>query len=192
MTSGRTDLLNLVQPEGELRQLYGGDNYYWYLSSRPFVEAFTKPLAGYVNELDKPVLDVGCGEGILGDFCEVPHVGFDGSDSAIARGMKRNPRLDLRVGRIEHPEFLLPEEFGTIVFGGLLSVIVRPERYIEFIRLYEIFNPQFFIIYDLERVDTKEIDATFAKTAEYHGSAVMDLQPEVKKHRKILVYRWDK
>lgn len=186
----RSAMLNLVQPEGELLKLYGGDNYYWYLSSQPFIEAFTEHIAEQVNEIDLPVLDVACGEGILGDYCSVPYVGFDGSASAINRGLARNSNLAIKVGRIESPEFLLPEKFGTIVFGGLFAVIVKPERYIEFIRLYEIFEPKFFIIYDLERVNTKAIDATFTKVSEYHGSAVMDLQPEVKKHRKILVYRW--
>lgn len=183
-------MLNLTQSPEELDAIYGSD-FYWYLSSPAFVEAFVKPLSDAARKAGcQSLLDVGCGQGILGDHFAGRYAGFDTSQVAIDRGRLRNPQLDLRIGRIEKPEFLLPAKFDAIVFGGLLSVIVKPEFYIDFIRLYSIFDPKIFVVYDLERVDTTEIDATFDRIAKCHGSANVELEPEVKKHRKILVYKW--
>ena len=184
------EVLNIVQSPAELSEMYGKEDRYWYLSSQPFIEAFIKPMAVIVNGIGLPVLDAGCGEGILGSYCQVPYVGFDGSNSALDRGRKRNPQLDLRIGRIESPELLLPSDFGTIVFGGLFSVLVKPECQVAFIERYAAFKPQFFIVYDLERTNTDRIDLRFSRITERHATADIELQPDVKRHRKILVYRW--
>lgn len=210
-------VLNLVQTPRELDELYGSKDYYWYLRSPPFVEAFIKPMATVINEIGLPCLDVGCGEAVLFDYLKVPYAGLEGSSSAIERANYCRPsarvihgrieapvatllthfRRDVPVGldsaisgRIEPPIAIVPPEFGTIVFGGLFSVIVNPERQVDFISRYAAFKPQFFIVYDLERTNTDRIDLRFSRILERHATAEIHLKPDVKRHRKILVYRW--
>lgn len=183
-------VLNLVQTPRELDELYGSKDFYWYLRSPPFVDAFVKPMAEIINEIGLPCLDVGCGEAVLFDHLKVRYAGMDGSASAIERARKCRPLASIVSGRIESPESLLPSEFGTIVFGGLFSVLVKPECQVAFIERYAAFNPQFFIVYDLERTDTSRIDERFELVRSVHATAAMKLEPDVKRHRKIRLYRW--
>ena len=183
-------VLNLVQTPRELDELYGSKDYYWYLRSPPFVDAFIKPMATIINEIGLPCLDVGCGEAVLFDHLKVPYVGIEGSASAIERANHCRPTARIVRGRIESPVAIFPLDFGTIVFGGLFSVLVKPDRQFDFINRYAAFKPKFFIVYDLERTDTTQIDERFERILERHATAEIDLKPDVKRHRKILVYRW--
>lgn len=188
--------LNLDQSAGELNDLWGERDYYHYLRSEAFVEAFLKPIAAIVNRLGGPVLDVGCGEAALADHVTVPYLGIDGSESAIRRSMARH-RLGVWTwpGRIESPP-RLPGVFPTAVFGGILEVLVKPEHRVPLLEMYrERFGVRYFIVYDLERLDTSALDLHYGlPVKEIHASAdprkmerVID--HEVKLHRKILVYK---
>lgn len=181
--------LNLDQSPAELADLYGGRDYYWYLRSDPFREAFLRPLGRMVNELRLPCLDVGCGEGQLAEFVTGIYVGIDGSASAVARGKARNPRLDIRAGRLEAPDPAWGPA-GTAVFGGIMEVLVRPDRRVPLVELYrETFGLSYLVVYDLERLDTGALEGRYRKLSEYHARAEMpDLEPAVKRDRKILVF----
>lgn len=192
-------MLNINQSPAELNRIYGELAYYWYLKSDAFREAFLKPLAQIVNELGGSCLDVGCGEGWLADYITIPYFGFDGSEAAIAvardhqryhpaRDRQKKHEAEFYVGRFEAPRFD-HWQFDTIIFGGIFSVLVKPESYVELLDLYrQKFSPKHFIIYDLERLATDSIDAAFRRVKEIHATAALDGIEEVKKHRKILVY----
>lgn len=176
-------------PDKRLNEMYDGEDYYWYLYSKQFQTAFLKPLANVVNLLDEPCLDVGCGEGWLAERIDVPYVGIEGSTIAVETARSHFPGKEFLYGRIESPlTWAFGRSFGTVVFGGILDVLVAKESYIEFLESYLIFSPAHFIIYDLERLDTHEIDKRFRLVEKFHGSAEVEGIPEVKKHRKVLVY----
>lgn len=186
-------ILNLNQQSDELNEIHGEKDYYWYLRSPEFIEAFIKPLGGIVDSFGEPCLDVACGEGVLYDHVNVPYVGIEGSEAAIAKARRDRPKATVMLGRMESPA-VEPQpgkdraEFGTIIFGGLLAVLVKPEHHVEFVNLYRQFNPRRFIIYDLERTDTSFLDKAFRRTHEFHGVANLKKIIDVKRRRKILVY----
>jgi len=180
-------LLNVAQEPGELNGLYAAD-YYWYLRSEAFCKAFLAPLGSVINRLGLPCLDVGCGEGQLSDFVSVPYTGFDGSEEAIRRARAKHPAGEFHVGRIESPS--VAGKFGVIVFGGLLSVLVKPEMQLDFVGLYKKYDPSYFIVYDLAALDTSNLDGKYELRQSYEGRADLPgLSPEVKLHRKIRVYQ---
>lgn len=194
-----TSLLNLNQSQEELDKVYSG-NYYWYLRSWEFREKFLIPLGDLINKLGLPVLDVGCGEGQLATYVAVRYHGIDCSAVAIERasslaysnGVSTEPEKSLRtfcVARFE--DFYSPEvKAKTVVFGGLFSVLIKPERYLDFIQLYiERFDPSYFIIYDLERTDLTEVNKHFHIIYEHHAVADLPSLQEVKRYRKFLCYK---
>lgn len=180
--------LNIDQSPEELNRIYG-DNYYHYLSSVAFRAAFYWPIGEIVNEFKHNVLDVGCGEGQLSLCCLVEYLGIDGSEKAIEKARQfEDSATRFRVARFEDYRND-GAEFGIIVFGGIMEVLVKPQFRVPLMEQYLArFRPQHFIVYDLERLDTTQIDARFRKIKELHRSAVLDGIEEVKKHRKILVY----
>jgi SAM-dependent methyltransferase len=183
MKASPTITLNICQTPDELRQVYD-TNYYWYLRSPAFVEAFHKPLGAMVNRLGLPCLDVGCGEGWLADQITVPYTGIDGSAVAIERAREQRPGREFRVDRFEAPA--LQGEFPVVIFGGILDVLVQRDSYVPLLELYrERFGVRHFIIYDLLRLHTDDLVAKYKLAESYQASAVLDLQ-EVKRHRKIL------
>lgn len=180
-------ILNLTQQPGELSKIHA-DDYYWYLTSQAFIDAFIRPLGAIVDELGGPVLDVGCGEGCLVDHCTSDYMGFDGSDTAIERARRLRSRGAFHLGRLESPDFDLGH-FRTIVFGGIFSVLVKPDRAVEFVTEYcRGYGAERFVVYDLERLDLTPFDEAFGpQLTFYRQSAVIDLQ-DVKRHRKIVAY----
>lgn len=179
--------LNIDQSAAELARIYE-QGYYDYLGSPAFRQAFLRPLGSIVNVLGLPVLDVGCGEGWLADYTAVPYYGFDGSSVAVETARRERSGGTFYVDRLENPR---PVEayLGTVVFGGLFAVLVKPTEHLQFVELYrERFTPRYFIVYDLERVDHRGLAAAYRLIYEYHASADLELQ-EVKKHRKILVFQ---
>lgn len=188
-----SSILNLDQSPEELNEVYR-TNYYWYLDSKPYRKAFLKRLGKIINDIGLRCVDVACGEGWLADYVRVPYMGFDGSVLAIHRAKKKRRHGEFHVGRIERPSlsekptcFIAP--FATIVFGNLLAVVVKPRCHVAFLESYLRFWPRYFIVYDLETVDTSAIQERFTLTAEHHAVVNMPEIEEVKRHRKIEVYR---
>lgn len=176
-------------PDKRLNEMYDGEDYYWYLHSEQFQTVFLKPLASLINSFGEPCLDVGCGEGWLAEYVTVPYTGVEGSTVAVETARSRFPDREFFYGRIESPlKTLLGSQFRTIIFGGILDVLVNKENYVDFLELYLIFYPARFVIYDLERLDTSEIDRRFNLLEKFHGSVEVGGIPEVKRHRKVLVY----
>ncbi len=173
-------------------------DYYWYLKSEQFIKAFLKPIAGIINSAGEPCLDVACGEAILADLVTVPYWGFDGSEIAINKARIRISNTDpskiqtnsitLGIGRIEQPT--ATGEYGTIVFGGVMEVLIKPDKRVPLLEMYqEKYRAKRFIIYDLERLDTTEIEQRYGKPViELHGCTNVPYIVDVKNHRKILVY----
>jgi len=181
------ELLKTSQPAELLDKLYGKQDYYWYLKSEQFRRVFIRPLATVVNDLNLPCLDVACGEGWLADYVTVPYTGIDGSTTAIETARSRHSSCGFIVCRIESPE-LLSDSFGTIVFGGILKPLVKPQCYVLFLELYLRFNPKYLVIYDLLNLEESTISRRFSLVDRLQGSVDMVGIPRVKKHRKILVY----
>ena len=198
------DVLSLNQSPEELTNVYDVD-YYDYLASPQFRHAFLEPLAERINSYKLPVLDVGCGEGNLAQYISVPYYGFDGSDTAIQKAIEKNwsgpekaaypesknPKgiKKFCVARLEtfnEQEF----NFGTIVFGGILKVLVKAEQRIPLLNQYiKRFDPKYILIYDLEELDHEPISNEFKLIDEYHATADVPGLQEIKKHRKILTYQ---
>lgn len=182
-------ILNLTQQPEELSKVHASD-YYWYLRSPEFIKAFIAPLGDFVDEIGKPVLDVGCGEGYLAEHVMVSYCGFDGSDTAVMRAkrLRSGPGRRFYQGRLEDPDFTLGD-FGTLVFGGLFSVLVKPERMVEFVNAYlDGYAASRFIVYDLERLDPSPLDEAFTLLKEYHADAGIKSKPDVYSKRQILSY----
>lgn len=177
-------ILRVRQTPEELDGIYSRD-YYWYLRSRVFKEAFLKPLGKFVNDLRLPCLDVACGEGQLREYIRVPYAGFDGSPQAISLAKMRYPYDRFTVGRIEEPD--VDGEFGTAVFGNLFRVIVADQA--AFVGMYvRKYRLTYFIVYDLDCVDTAPIDNRYRLLRIYAATADLNGIQDIKKHRKIRVY----
>lgn len=197
------DYLNLDQAPRELCDLYGERDYYWYLRSPQFQEAFTKVVARLVDGVGEPVVDVGCGEAVLADHVGLPYFGFDGSDTALARAVARllegPPRglVSLVKGRLESPPPLpdLREWRGaqpTLVMSGVLEVLIKADRRVDFIRSYQHFyGAAHLIVCDLERLDTRSLEIAFGPPLEeLHREALgISVDHDTKRFRKILLYQ---
>ena len=181
-------VLNLCQSSDDLDKVYS-DQYYNYLKSAEFRRQFLSVLGWFVDYLGKSCLDVGCGEGWLSEYITVVYTGIDGSGVAIERGRQTTGSFDRRffIDRIEDPE--LVGQFDVIVFGGLFSVLIDPSQYLRFLRMYlERYNPSYFIVYDLQTLDTEQFDRNYNRLWYIESTANVPGLQEVKKHRKILVY----
>ena len=177
--------LSIHDSPDHLRNIYD-ENFYWYLSSQAFHKTFLQPIGEIVNEKNLPCLDVGCGEGQLCQHIKTPYHGIDGSSTAIENAQRLFPTATFEVSRFE--DFNSDKKFGTIIFGGVLEVLIKEDRRVDFLNYYKKFNPEWFVVYDLLRLDTSAIDAAFEKVSEQKASVDIAIL-EVKKHRKILVYR---
>lgn len=190
-----SNVLNIDQSPQELAELYGEQDYYAYLRSSPFREAFTRPLAAIVNRLGEPVLDVACGEGCLADYVTVPYAGFDGSATAIERGRNRlgcggGAGARLEVGRFESPA--IEGLFPTVVFGGILEVLVKPESRVSLLEMYVArYGARNLIVYDLERLDTYGIETRFGAPVEKRHCEVGVESGVIpaKRFRKVLLFQ---
>lgn len=204
----RRSWLNVDQSPEELEEVHGAADYYAYLRSPQFVEAFVKPVGAICQRLYDdsaretgrgcPVLDAGCGDGMLADHVGLcPYVGFDGSQAAIIRALSREGRGPgaYFVGRFEDPPCppsLTAIGFKTLVLSGILEVLVKPECRVPLLEMYrERFGVTHFVICDLERLDTSLLQEKYGppveelhRVAENPGGL-----PEVKLRRKILVFR---
>jgi SAM-dependent methyltransferase len=171
-----------------LHEIYGVLDYYWYLRSAPYVEAFLKPLANIINRLSLPCLDIGCGEGQLARYIRVPYLGFDGSSEAVQKAIKAygSDACSFQVSRIETYEN--HGHWGTLVFGNILHCLIHAESQLPLIQKYLNQATEYFIIYELERFNEKDVSSRFQLVEELHASVTMREIEEVKKHRKILVY----
>lgn len=186
--------LNLDQSPEELNDLYNRD-YYWYLRSQHFCDKFLKRIgtvASMLGTLPKKVLDVGCGEGQLAQYVECGYHGFDGSESAISRAKNRyrDQPLYFEVARLEEPP-ITGCTFTVAVFGGILEVLIKPEERKKFIYKYACqYDLRYFIVYDLERLYTGDLELIYELIGEYYGSVdEMNNLPDVKRHRKVLIFK---
>lgn len=198
-----TSYLNFAQSGRELDEIYNS-SYYDYLVSAEFLEAFIKPLAERINALGKFCVDVGCGEGLVADYLNVPYLGIDCSGVAIDKALARQTELPCErchtrstfvKSRIEAvssevlDELAQFSEDSTLVLGNILQVTVKVSRRIEFIEEYiTLCRAAHFIVYDLAILDETTLVDRFTLLDRYEASVDMpDLQP-VKRARKILVF----
>lgn len=189
MTTSNGEWLNLNQPTAELNEVHATD-YYWYLRCSAFVESFLKPLAGLVNWYQGACLDVGCGEGLLGDLIrsDLGYLGLDGSEIAIGKARQRNPHRPYAVARLEDPQghMLLEQKYGTVVFGGIMSVLIKPDCRSKLVSYYrERFGARQILIYDLSELDVSTFLPEYQPTLVHTAVADVDVSPEVKRKRSI-------
>lgn len=186
------DMLNVNLSDEMLHEVHGKDDYYWYLRSEQFVDTFLRPVAALVNCYGDPVLDVGCGEGVLASLTNVPYVGIDGSGSAVSKAFKRHPRGIYYQNRIEDP--CIVGEFPTVVMSGILEVLIKPERRVDFMEMYrERFKTKRFIVCDLERLDESAITVRYGWPTIWKSCMAADpfdgsIIEDVKRFRKIIVW----
>lgn len=202
MTDSNTDMLNINQTPEELQKLYE-DDYYWYLRSPEFQDTFLSRigwLCNFYTGSSGRILDVGCGEGQLAEYIGRTfnrYYGFDGSVTAIRKNREIGGRL--LQGRIEDPPFDPKRyRFDVVVFGGILEVLIKPERRLDFVNLYrDKYTCRYFIVYDLERLDTLPL----MKVHQLLYSTILEAQspknnkgesiPAVKLRRKIMVFEYN-
>lgn len=186
-----TLILNKNLTPDELDWLYGPADYYWYLKSPQFRDTFLQPLGGIIdscNKASQQCLDVGCGEGWLSEYIAGPYIGVDGSRVGVEHAREKYPRRQFFLGRMEHPQRHWGK-LNVVVFGGIFSVLVKPECQVELLdRYWEMFNPSYFVIYDLQQLDTNLIQQHFPIVQSFKASVDMPSLQEIKRHRKIEVY----
>lgn len=191
-------ILNLDVPNERLNEMYSGEgkdgDYYWYLKSNPFENVFLRPMGTIINELNvDSVLDVGCGEGWLSPFIlySIKYVGIEGSVPAVNKAKERYPESTNRVFlncRIENPN--IPHNFDVVVFGGILDVLIKRDRQMEFVQWYlNKVQATYLVIYDLDRFDETEFDFAYHWINKHRRTADMAKLQNVKRPRKVLVYR---
>lgn len=187
-----TSVLTEVISKERLHEIYATE-YYWYLKSEPFINAFLRPIAEEVNKRGDSCLDMCCGEGQLAPFVKGRYLGVDSSTTAIQLAMVKH-------GHTRDRQFLVdnltgyarrwhnPPQFDTIVFGSVFQILIKPDCYVELLEQYLVFAPKHFIIYDMEHLDQSSIDARFKLVHEIHATVDMPTLQDVKRSRKILVY----
>lgn len=190
-----SDCLAHNDSQARLEEIHTTD-YYWYLRSKEFVNKFLFPIAYWASDRGNNLLDVGCGEGIIGDLYEgmdhaLEYVGIEGSIEAVRKANERNSTLDIRQGRIEKPtETINPKErFDVIVFGGILEVIVKDGRRLEFVETYiDLYGASYIIVYDLMRLDLTQFNSRYVRVEYLEDITATEVEPEVKRHRKCAMY----
>lgn len=183
-----TSILTEVIPQERLHEIYATE-YYWYLKSEPFVNAFLRPLANEVNSRGASCLDVCCGEGQLSPLIDGRYMGIDASETAIQLArIKHNRAFSVATLETYATDGKEPPNFDTVVFGGVFQVLIKPDRYVELLERYLAFAPKQFVIYDMEHLDASSIDARFKLVHEHHATVDMPTVQDVKRSRKVLVY----
>lgn len=188
-------LLNLNQSCEELDDVYSRD-FYWYLKCPEFINQFLRPLANALNAIGESVLDVGCGEGQLQPYLDVPYRGIDASNYAILRAMSCVEKQRMfECARLETYcqsgtyKYLPYRPFGTILFGNVLEVIIKADKRRQLIDQYvNHFQARYVAVYEMEHFNHEELYLG-EPIVEHHGYADISLDPEVKKHRKFLIWK---
>lgn len=194
------DWLATDVPDSRLDEIYGDEQYYAYMKSVPFRLTFLKRVGDVCAVCGGPVLDVGCGEGWLADYVppDVRYVGIDGSATAIRTAGRLHLGREfhkVRFEDLEDPDMPVGE-FRTVVFGGMLDVLVKPGRRLEVLESYrEKFGAEFIVVYDLARLDTSPFRKRYGLVASHEVRIDPSEYPEladippVKLWRKIEVYK---
>jgi len=170
------------------------ENYWWYLVTNEFAQVFLKPLGERINQFGRNCLDVGCGEGLLTEYVDVPYSGADVSATALMKAADRDSNSNFFLGSfrdIPHNPVLLGKHitYGSIVFGNILHIYCDPKSdLIPLLESYLVFEPERFFVYELEVFDHSPISKRFKLIDEYHASVSLKGIEDVKRHRKILTY----
>jgi len=184
-----------------LFERYVAQDYWWYLRSEEFRSQLLAPMGEIASRCQDACLDVACGEGQLAEFVRVPYYGIELSTDALRNAQTGPNRKFMAVNAAEFP-FLPPDKLktfldrklGTIVFSNVFTGVVRPEYQIDFLEAYLAFEPKLVIVCDLENLDQTGLDARLTLQREIHRTfqnpltPPREILPEVKLHRKILVY----
>ena len=187
-----TSIMTEAVSQKRLHEIYATDDFYWYLRSEPFIQTFLVPLAERVNNLGNSCLDVACGEGQLSPLIDVIYCGVDASVDAIQKAKakyKEGGNRQFIIANLESFPEIHNATFDTIVCGGIFHTLIKPDQYVTLLEMYLKFNPKFFIVYDLEILECSAFSKRFRLIEEIHASVDMPNLLEVKRHRKILVYK---
>lgn len=174
------------------------DGYYDYLESDEFSNVFLSEIASICNNIGDPVLDIGCGTAKILELLEVPYFGIDISTAAINKAKQRRSfKCPHKQACLLNTNFLEPEYINiknkhTIIFGGLLSVIISKKHHVDFIELWRRkAKATNFVIYDLDRVDTDILKLKYGEPKEeIYKKVTPPIQniPVEKSSRKIIYF----
>lgn len=202
--------MNIQQSPEELNDLYGDRDYYWYLRHPAWIEYVIKPMADCINALNVDwCIDAGCGEALLGDyFCryiqrdpfgtDSGYRGFDLSHNAIERATKRNSELGVHNvlfgAPLDDPPRLSWCSPSVVVFSGILEVLIKQERRLEFLEFYRgVYGCRYFLIQDLLRLDDIPIQRRYDLVDFWYVSippeAFDGKLEEVKLKRKVMLFK---
>jgi SAM-dependent methyltransferase len=174
-------------PESRLEEIYGEENYYWYLNHPLFNQHVHKQVGDWINELGSSCLDVGCGEAWLCKHVsnQVSYYGLDGSRTALQKARSQFPTRTFIYGRMES-SYNLNVKADIIVFGGMLSVYTSLSHYVRLLGRYEgMCNPTHIIVHDLSTLDASKFTESYKVLHEEEVYIPIDDLQEVKKHRKL-------
>jgi len=182
--------LKKVTSDKRLNELYGEEDYYWYLHCPEFERRFLKPLGSLVDQLGSCCLDVGCGEGWLCDHIDTSqYYGIDASEKAIQTARRLHPEGTFDVARFETYANESDRTFAVVIFGGLLWLHVEPDSYVPLLQMYaERFCTTYIVVYDLVPLQTEVIERHFNLVREFQDYADVPKIKKIKRRRKIQVY----
>ena len=190
------DCIKDYQDDKNLQEIYVETDHYWYLKSPEFEAAFLTPLANQLNKLGGTCLDLGCGVGNISKNLTCNYVGVDASPDAISEGKKHcgNNKTYFICSRLETVsnsdiEQALFPKIKTLLLGNILWLFFKPEKYIEVLEYYRLkFLPEYLVVYDLEPLNCTLLSEKYELIFEHHASVSLDI-PDIKNHRKVLIYK---
>ena len=191
----------LKDRRARLEEVYGEEDYYWYLESEMFVRGPLKYIGEAIRDfsvVNDRVLDIGCGRGwLLNTLPSLRHYwGFDASSNAIEAARKKwgGVGSDGEIRKFvvclleDFYRVYLYEQFDVVVFGGILCFI-KPGKRLELVRQYERqYRPKLIIIYDVTKTDLSVFREEYAELR--YSDFFLDvpeLPDSARKHRQVLV-----
>lgn len=176
-------------PADHWEQVHGHRDYYAYLRSPGYRQLVLQPIARWINTIDGPCLDVGCGEALLAALVTVPYTGVDASSAALQRS-HGGWCCRLVAGRLEDPASLPPGPYAVVVLNGVLEVLIKPEHRLELLEAYRQRTLcRYFIIGDILRLEETSLLQAYRlveRVEVFIPQQQMAGQPEVKRRRKLL------
>lgn len=181
------------QTQTRLDQVHGSENYYWYLYCEETKRKALNPLGDIIQRLGGSCLDIGCGGGWLANYVgNIQYTGIDASSEAIRNARENHSdHRQFEVVRLE--DFInqnTNRQFDTLIFGNVLWLLVKSDYYVSIIKQFiNCFNSKYFIIYDLQRLKTKDIDNYYECIEAFGIELDIPNIPSIKRYRQVKVYQ---